>query len=93
MAGKFRCYIAEQDEDSHCYNIIARTKKELIKKMEESSHVTFFSAAYVELIYNDMFDMVDILTGEGGGRDIGSFFQVIRSYDTPLTDNHVPEED
>ena len=88
---KLKAFIAEQGDDHRCFNILAKTKKDMVQQMEDSGHVTYTRAAQVVLEYRDGFELAKLLTGESGGREIGWPFSVVREYTTPLCKNHVPD--
>ncbi len=90
---KLRVFIAEQQDDAACYNIMARTKKEMVSMMRTQGHVTFTRAALVELKYDSAFDLADMMTNEGGGKGIGYPFKILREYTKPLCSNHSPEDE
>ena len=61
-------WIAEQSDDSSAYNIVAPTKKEALRQIEERSHMTFDPPVKVTIYYRNAFDLFDRATGENGGR-------------------------
>ena len=80
---KLKLWIATQNEDSSCYNLIAKTKKELLKKIAANSHTQYDEIAQVEATFKDAFDMVDWVTGESGGRETYTFDKVISKTQLP----------
>jgi hypothetical protein len=65
---KLTFWIAEQHEDSDCYNLVARTRKALLVMMSERPHVRYDAPKKVVVEYKDAFDLFDWVTSEGGGR-------------------------
>lgn len=64
---KLYVWIATQDTDSECYNIVTRTKKEALDKIK--NHGGEFSAPVRMVIeYKDAFDLFERCTSEAGGR-------------------------
>ena len=61
-------WIAEQGEDSACYNIIAKTKKDCLAQMAERPDVKYQAPVKVVFQYSDAFDLFHWATSEGGGR-------------------------
>jgi hypothetical protein len=74
---KIKLWIATQEQDSSCYNLIAKTKKELLQQIEKHSHVRYCEIAQVESNFRDAFDMFDWVTSENGGRSIYTFDKII----------------
>lgn len=66
---KLTVWIAEQNSDSTCYNIVGKTKKEVLHRV--ANHGGAFEAPVKVVIeYKDAFDLFERLTDEGGGRHI-----------------------
>ena len=66
---KLTVWIAEQNSDSACYNIVGKTKKEVLHKV--AVHGGKFEAPVKVVInYKDAFDLFERLTDEDGGRHI-----------------------
>jgi len=75
---KLTFWIAEQHDDADCYNLVARTRKDLIAKVREytgkdqyptNAHQGRYDAPKKVVIeYKDAFDLFDWVTSEGGGR-------------------------
>ncbi len=69
---KLTVWIAEQEDDHNCYNIVAKTKKECLAKVKEWSsgniNTTYKELFKCEIECKDMFDFFEMLTAEGGGR-------------------------
>ncbi len=70
---KLTVWLAEQNADSQCYNLIGRTRKEvraqIEKRLAEGESIdTYGEPVKVVIEYADAFDLFDRLTGEGGGR-------------------------
>lgn len=61
-------WIAEQDDDSRAYNIVAPTKKEALRQIALHPHITFQPPVKVVVNYRDAFDLFVMATGENGGR-------------------------
>ena len=58
--------------DSECYSVIAKTKKEAQKQVAAKDHTDFGPVEKRVLEYRDAFDLFDYVTSEGGGRGCGS---------------------
>ena len=75
---KLTFWIAEQHDDSDCYNLVARTRKDLIAKVRDytgkdqyptNAHQGRHDAPKKVVVeYKDAFDLFDLLTSESGGR-------------------------
>ena len=66
---KLTVWIATQNEDSQCYNIIGKTKKSVLEKIAGlASRDSYETPKKVEIFYNDAFDLFEYVTSEGGGR-------------------------
>lgn len=64
-------WVASQDKDGSCYNIVAKTKKACLQQI--ASTTAWWGSAYDapirrEIHYKDAFDLFDKATGEWGGR-------------------------
>ena len=66
---KLKLWIATQTEDSSCYNLIAKTRKELLNKIKDNFHVQYETIGQYEIIYKDAFHLFEWVTGEGAGRN------------------------
>ena len=67
---KLNYWIAESLDDSACYSIIARTKKDVIAKLAALSDPDSYGPVEKRTIeYADAFDLFDKVTGESGGRN------------------------
>lgn len=65
---KLTFWIATQDSDGSCYNIVSKTKKECIAKMEANPDTVWEGPFKSTIVYADAFDLFDWATGEAGGR-------------------------
>jgi len=74
---KIKLWIATQEQNSSHYNLIAKTKKELLQQMAKYSHVRYDEIAQVESTFRDAFDMFEWVTSESGGRSIYTFDKII----------------
>lgn len=61
-------WIAIQENDGDCYNLITKTKSELLKKLkQETSH---YSEAYqMDVDCSNIFALLENVLGEGGGKN------------------------
>lgn len=66
---RLKLWIAKQDSDSACYNLLSKTRKGLLAQIKQQSHVTYHTIERVQITYKDAFDLFEWVTGEGGGRD------------------------
>jgi hypothetical protein len=60
-------WVAVRTDDSPCYSIIGKTKKEVVERVKDSFG-EYEPVVKRELYYKDAFDLFDWATGEGGGR-------------------------
>lgn len=67
---KLTVWIATQEGDSQCYNIVARTKKEALEQMRHRGFFDFAAPRKVVIEYKDAFELFTMVTGEGGGRHV-----------------------
>lgn len=67
---KLTVWIATQDRDSDCYNIIARTKKEALALVAADPFTKYEAPRKTEIFYKDAFDLFYMATCEGGGRHV-----------------------
>jgi hypothetical protein len=65
---KLTVWIMTQNDDSECYNIIARTKKDALAQAAARTYCTWSEPKRMVIEYKDAFDLFDLATGEGGGR-------------------------
>ena len=66
---KLTVWIAEQNHDSQCYNVVARTKKECLEKIATQYKPQDFDAPQKVVIeFKDSFDLFEYITSEAGGR-------------------------
>lgn len=61
-------WVARQHADSACYNLVARTKKELLLRIAENPSTKYEAPIKETVTYKDAFDLFEWVTGEGGGR-------------------------
>ncbi len=65
-------WVAEETQDSVCYSIIAKTKKEVVRLVGlTGSPQRYNTPVQREIYYKDAFDLFDWVTSEGGGRACG----------------------
>ncbi len=69
---KLTFWIATQESDSPCYNIISKTRKECLAKMQEYTEFEWDGPYKSTIVYADAFDLFAWATSEGGGRRIYS---------------------
>lgn len=67
---KLTVWIAEQNSDSQCYNIVAKTRKSALEQIAERDWVRFAQPKKVVIEYKDAFDLFEYLTSEAGGRNV-----------------------
>lgn len=65
---KLVVWIMVQEDDSPCYNIIAKTKKDALRQASERTHCTWSEPKRMEIQYRDAFDLFELATSENGGR-------------------------
>jgi hypothetical protein len=65
---KLTLWIAEQNEDSPAYNIVARTRTDALAQIKERPHTAWDAPRKVVITYKDAFDLFAWVTGENGGR-------------------------
>lgn len=60
-------------DDAECYSIIGKTRKEALEKYLQRDEWKGYAAvvSQLEVEYDNAFDLLDILTNEGGGRLAG----------------------
>jgi len=64
---KLTFWVAIQEQDSACYNLVGRTKKEVLDKITRQHYGDEYNQlAHVEIEYDNGFQLFDMLTGEGG---------------------------
>ena len=64
-----KIWIATQEEDSQCYNLIGKSKESVLRQIEdEDSCLHYEELYYVEIPKMTAFEMFAYFTGEGGGR-------------------------
>ena len=66
---KLKIWIASQSEDSSCYNLISKTKKDLLIQIKKHDHIKYNTIGLYEIFYNNAFDLFDYVTSESGGRN------------------------
>lgn len=68
----FTYWIARCKDDHECYSIIGRTKRAVMRQLAERSDQGSFEPVEKRVIrYTGLFDFFNLVTGEGGGRNIG----------------------
>ena len=65
---KLTVWIMTQDEDSECYNIIAKTKKAALEEAADRPRTKWSEPKKMEIHYRDAFDLFALATSEAGGR-------------------------
>jgi hypothetical protein len=65
---RLQLWIATQENDSECYNLVSTTKKNLIEQMNEHNPLDYKAVAKVEIRAASSFEFFELVTGEGGGR-------------------------
>ena len=69
---KLRVWIAQQDGDSSCYNLIGKTKKSVTEQLSKAwNKEQFHTLVHIEIEYQGAFDLFDLCTSEIGHRDTG----------------------
>lgn len=61
-------WLATQKRDAECYNLIAKSKKDLVKRLENYDPGEYREAWKLDIDCTDIFNLVSYLTSEGGGR-------------------------
>jgi hypothetical protein len=64
---KLTVWIATQNDDAQCYNVIGKTKKSVLEQIAGLAN-RYEAPKKVEIFYNDAFDLFEYVTSEGGGR-------------------------
>ena len=67
---KLTYWACKSIDDSDCYSIVAKTKREANEKRDEQGADRYASAVKCVIDYTDAFDLMDMLTSEGGGRTV-----------------------
>jgi hypothetical protein len=65
---KLTVWIAPQDQDRTCYNIVARTKQDALAQIAANQSTRYEAPKKVVIEYRDAFDLFERVTGAGGGR-------------------------
>lgn len=65
---KLTVWIMIQDQDSECYNIIARTKKDALAQAATRTYTKWSEPKRMEIHYQDAFSLFELATSEAGGR-------------------------
>ena len=65
---KLTYWIATQESDSPCYNIVSKTKKECLAKMKDFDAFVWEGPFKSTIVYADAFDLFAWVTSEAGGR-------------------------
>lgn len=68
---KLTYWYAQRKNDSDCYSIIAKTKKEAQAKVDHIGAECFEPVEKRTIDYADGFDLFEMVTSEGGGRGYG----------------------
>jgi hypothetical protein len=67
-----KIWIAEQNQDAMCYNLISQTKKDLIKELKHNHETNYgypCDRAYqMDIDTSNLFKLIEHLTSEDGGR-------------------------
>jgi hypothetical protein len=63
---KLTYWVSERLDDSNCYNIRTKTKKEALAKVLQYSHGQWGAVHKVEIEYKDAFDLMLLCCEEGG---------------------------
>lgn len=63
---KLTVWIARQNDDSDCYNIVAKTKKDALRQIAERTEFEWEPPYKLEIVYKDAFDLYEWLTSEAG---------------------------
>lgn len=66
-----RYWYSECLDDSNCYSIVAKTKKEANRQRDERGSDRFSPPELRVVYYLDAFDLMDLFTSENGGRGFG----------------------
>lgn len=76
---KLKFWIAVQIKDHACYNLTDKTLKGLKSQIEKFGGLASYdSIHHVSIEYNNVFDLFNRVTGEGGGRH-PELYQVIKT--------------
>jgi len=65
-------WYCECNDDSDCYSIIAKTKKEAVAQRTQRGEDRFEAPVKKTINYADAFDLFYWATSEGGGRGCGA---------------------
>jgi hypothetical protein len=65
---KLHFWVATQDDDGECYNIVAKTKKDCLAQMAARTECEWEGPTKSVIEYANAFDLFDWVTGEAGGR-------------------------
>lgn len=71
-----KCWIITQYNDSICYNVMAKTKKEAVHQAMLMPEIEWKEIFQVE-INGSIFDIIKHLTSESGGRNPYSYDRII----------------
>lgn len=86
---KLTLWIAEQTEDYSCYNLVSKTRTQLLKDIGANHNSVAFKKVYkIEIEYTDAFRLFMRATGECGGRSphgyhIVSAFKIVPNKKRP----------
>ncbi len=73
-----KIWLAEQDTDAECYNVIAKTKKDLLEQLGENTpnpgdyyegYRAYKEIFQIKVNVSDLFELLDRALGEGGGKN------------------------
>lgn len=65
---KLTYFFCECVDDHPCYGIVAKTKRQATLERDARGVARFLAPAKRTIQAADMFELMDLLTGEGGGR-------------------------
>ena len=71
---KLTYWYAAVKRDSDCYSIVAKTKKDAERQLNDRGGPQYFDPIEKRtFVYKDAFDLFDWATSEGGGRGMGDW--------------------
>lgn len=69
---KLTYWIAKCEDDSDCYSLIGKTRKDVQAQLDEHwNRERFAEPVKLTITYRDAFDLFEQVTNEGGGRSCG----------------------
>ena len=80
-----KIWLAVQESDHPCYNQIARNKKEILLAIQDLPTVKWEEVLEIEVDCSNVFNLIDRITGEGGGRNAG-LGKVLQKFTVPKID-------